>query len=321
MTNQQSTEAPAANFPVEKEAPAANLSLDMNIPAGITPRASNVAAMLFDVEYFAQLQRIAGMFSHSALVPKTYQNVADCAVAIHMAYSAGIDPLFLLQNTQVVHGVPGWKGTATIALINNSKRFAKNLDWVLDRNNAGEVVKATCFTEDAEGNRKEASVTWDTVTGEGWDKNKGSMKSKWVTMREQMFCYRSATFFARRYCSDILLGLATEGERNDIVDVTPTKNGTFGKTDKADALNALTGVEKTIEGDNDNVPCEDGSEASNGNSAGPVDASPCGDNATPDPASTEKVPASKGPSKTKSADKPKGPLSPTEANGLFNQNF
>lgn len=284
------------------------LPLDIDIPTGINTRAGNMAAMLFDTKYFVQLQRVASMFSKSALVPKHYQNVADCSVAIHMAYAAGIDPLFLLQNTQVVHGVPGWKGQAIIALINNSKRFAKRLNWEFKRDDKGDVVCATCYTHDEDGDRLEASVTWDMVTAEGWNKDKqfrsgnGVQRSKWNTIREQMFVYRSATFFARRYCSDILLGLATEDEREDIVASTPSPKEVFGKTSKAAALNAMAEKEEK-EGDVSDAVDVVEDEPSKEEDTAQAD-EPKGEESTKDaPPDIE--------------EKPKGPLSPSEANDIF----
>jgi len=208
------------------------LTEDMKLPTGINPRGNSISNMLFDVDYFEKLQRVAGMLECSNFVPKHYRNKADCAIALHMAYTAGIDPMFLLQNTYVVHGNPGWSGQAIIALINNSKRFVNDLNWEFERNDKKEVIKATCFAVNENGERFETSIGWDMVEGEKWTANK-----KWYNMREQMFCYRSATFFARRFCPDILLGIAASDEQVDMKNVTPT-----GDTDKAKALNEMAGT-------------------------------------------------------------------------------
>lgn len=194
-----------------------------------TTSSHGLATLMLDVNYFEHLQRVAKLMAASNLVPQQYKNVSDCTIALDMAYASGIRPLFLLQNTQVVKGNITWKGQAVIALINQSGRFAKPLDWEFKKNEAGEVTSATCFTQDADGNRKEATVTWDMVEGEGWHRN-----DKWRTMREQMFCYRSATFFGRRYTPDILAGIPTEGEQDDI---TSIKDITPRQSKKADALN------------------------------------------------------------------------------------
>jgi hypothetical protein len=48
---------------------------------------------------------------------------------------------------------------------------------------------------------------------EGWLNKPGS---KWQTMPVQMMMYRAAAFFARAHCSDILLGLPTYEEVQDV---------------------------------------------------------------------------------------------------------
>ena len=77
----------------------------------------------------------------------------------------------------------------------------------------------------------EATVTWDMVVAEGWNLDKtmksgGVQKSKWNTMPDVMFTYRSATFFARFYCPEVLLGMQTKEELYDI-DMTRNEDGYF----------------------------------------------------------------------------------------------
>jgi hypothetical protein len=48
---------------------------------------------------------------------------------------------------------------------------------------------------------------------EGWLNKPGS---KWQTMPVQMMMYRAAAFFARAHCSDVLLGIPTYEEVQDV---------------------------------------------------------------------------------------------------------
>ena len=48
---------------------------------------------------------------------------------------------------------------------------------------------------------------------EGWTSKPGS---KWRTMPTQMMMYRAAAFFARVFCPDILLGIPTYEEVQDV---------------------------------------------------------------------------------------------------------
>ena len=48
---------------------------------------------------------------------------------------------------------------------------------------------------------------------EGWLDKSGS---KWKTMPQQMLQYRAASFFARVFCPDILMGVQTADEIRDV---------------------------------------------------------------------------------------------------------
>ena len=48
---------------------------------------------------------------------------------------------------------------------------------------------------------------------EGWSTKPGS---KWLTMSEQMLAYRAGSFFARAYCPEVLLGVQTIDEIQDV---------------------------------------------------------------------------------------------------------
>lgn len=56
-------------------------------------------------------------------------------------------------------------------------------------------------------------ITWDMVKSEGWLDKSGS---KWKTMPEQMFNYRAAAFWARKFCPELLMGIPTADEVKDV---------------------------------------------------------------------------------------------------------
>ena len=64
-----------------------------------------------------------------------------------------------------------------------------------------------------------AKVTIQMVKEEGWYSKKdkyGNETSKWQTMPELMLAYRAASFFAKVYIPNSLMGCAVEGEVEDI---------------------------------------------------------------------------------------------------------
>jgi hypothetical protein len=117
----------------------------------------------------------------------------------------------------VVKGKPTWAGQACMAMINACGRF-KDVKHIYTgqkgTDSRGCYVTATRISDGETVNGTE--ITMKMVHSEGWDSNK-----KWLTMTEQMLGYRAASFFARMYCPEALMGLQTYDE---VVDTTPTKS-------------------------------------------------------------------------------------------------
>ena len=118
-----------------------------------------------------------------------------------------------MQNLYVVKGKPSWSGSFCAAAINGSGRFTP-LDYVF----IGDPAKPDgCYAQATRiANGKVCTseiVTMAMANAEGWLSKPGS---KWKTMPKQMMMYRAAAFFARAHCSDILLGLPTYEEVQDV---------------------------------------------------------------------------------------------------------
>lgn len=160
--------------------------------------------------------KVAQMIAGSDLVPEgTYKGKPNnCLIAIEMANRTGFGLLHIMQNLYVVKGKPSWSGQFCAAAVNASNRFSP-LTYVriLDDNGGtkGYYAKATRLSD---GEICEGSpVTWDMVKAEGWyDKN----GSKWKTMPDLMFHYRAAAFFVREHCPEVLCGLQTVEEVQDV---------------------------------------------------------------------------------------------------------
>lgn len=174
---------------------------------------------LMDSGKFGQLQRVGTMYANSKMVPAHFQGDApSCMIGVQMAMRLGVDPFMFLQKTFVVAGKPGMEAQLAIALVNTRGPFDGPIDWNFERDDKGNVISATAFATNAKTKRVcQATVDWKLVQAEGWDKKGGS---KWNTMREQMFAYRSAVFLARRYCPEVLMGMSMAEELEEI-DVTP----------------------------------------------------------------------------------------------------
>lgn len=166
-------------------------------------------------EEFQKIFDIGKMFASSQLVPKNYQGKPmDCTIAVDMANRMGVSPMMVMQNLYVVQGKPQWSGQACMSLIRGSGEYRNVRPVYTGERNAdtwgcyiqaedkltGEIIRGT-------------EVTIGMAKAEGWYDKPGS---KWETMPEQMLAYRAASFFARVYIPNALMGVSVEGEVEDI---------------------------------------------------------------------------------------------------------
>lgn len=166
-----------------------------------------------DKEQFNHLLRISQMLSQSNLVPQSFQGKPqDCFIATEMAMRIGISPIFVMQNLYVVKGKPSWAGQACMAIISGCGRFRDikhNYTGEKGADNRGCYVTAVRVSDDEMVTGTE--VTINMAKSEGWISN-----GKWKSMPDQMLGYRAASFFARMYCPDALMGLQTYEEIIDV---------------------------------------------------------------------------------------------------------
>lgn len=174
-----------------------------------------VQTMWNDAKMMTKAWRTAEMLSSSALVPDTYrQQPANCLIAIDVANRMALSPLMVMQQLYVVKGKPAWSGQFCASVINGCGKFTP-LEYVY----VGETGSPSwgCYAR-ATRISNGAVCTSDTITmkmaqDEGWISKSGS---KWKTMPRQMMTYRAAAFFARAHCPELLMGLQTVEEVQDV---------------------------------------------------------------------------------------------------------
>jgi hypothetical protein len=167
--------------------------------------------LLMDPVKFEQLWRVAKIFAASDFVPEQYRGKeANCFVAAQAAMRLQVDPFMFMQHCPVIHGRPGLDGQMAIALINSRGPFDGPIQWRFS--GAGDSRECTAYAKMRKsGDLCELTITWATVKGEGWTGNK-----KWETMTQQMFRYRTASWLGRAYCPEVLMGLPTSDEIEDL---------------------------------------------------------------------------------------------------------
>ncbi len=172
-------------------------------------------------DQFAMLEKWANILSRSALVPAHYRGKKeDCMIALQMAHRHQVEPMMFLQNTYVIHGKPAMEGKLAIALINHRGPFTGPMEYRFEGEGAGR--QCTAVGTLANGKTVEGpTVSIKMATDTGWAKN-----DAWKNMPDLMLTYRAAVFLGRTHCPEVLMGLYTKEEIQDIIEINPKSAAT-----------------------------------------------------------------------------------------------
>lgn len=164
----------------------------------------------------------AKFLSNSTIVPVQYQRKPEnCYIAIDMANRMGVPVMMVMQNLYIVQGKPSWSGAAIKSMLDNSGKF-EDVETVYvgqpNTDNWGAFVTAKLKKNGKV--LKGATVTIKTAKDEGWYNKTGS---KWKTMPELMLTYRANAWFARQFAPELLMGLQSVEEVEDVSKPTINK--------------------------------------------------------------------------------------------------
>lgn len=167
--------------------------------------------LLNDPAAFAHMLKVAETFANSELVPPHLRRKpADCLIALDIANRMNESPIMVMQNIYIVSGKAGWSAQYMIARANRSGVFSDRISW--HTQGAGAAMVVTAFaTLAGTGQKIDATVSMAMAQAEGWTKN-----PKYRTMPEHMLRYRSATMLIRLYAPDVMMGLPTADENEDV---------------------------------------------------------------------------------------------------------
>lgn len=163
-------------------------------------------------ENFKNAMAMATQLSKSDMIPATYKNKPEnCIIALELSNRLKLSPFLVMQNMYIVQGKPAWSSSFIISCINGSGRFTGPLKFEMD---AGKTKCRAWAVEKATGEKLVGPlITMEMAQAEGW---LGKNGSKWKTMPELMLRYRAAAFFGRLYCPEIINGMLTDDEVQDI---------------------------------------------------------------------------------------------------------
>ena len=162
-----------------------------------------------ETQRFELAQREAKALQTSDLLPAQYKNnLGNILIALEYSRRLDMPPLAVMQSIYIVNGKPGLNAQIPIAMIiRKYGQINYELSGEGDDQSCHVWVRDPLTGEKITG----SSVSIALAKKEGWLKN-----SKWVSMPEQMLKYRAASFFGRVYLADVLLGMQTIEELQDI---------------------------------------------------------------------------------------------------------
>ena len=165
-----------------------------------------------DTKSMNAAMKVANLLAKSQLLPEQYiGHPENCLIAIDIANRMRISPLLVAQNLYVIKQKPAWSGSFAISAINNCGKFTP-LEFIYTKNGGGGCYAQATRLSDGKV-LKGTEITLEMAQKEGWSTKPGS---KWLTMSEQMLAYRAGSFFAKVYCPEVLLGVQTIDEIQDV---------------------------------------------------------------------------------------------------------
>jgi len=157
-------------------------------------------------------QRQAKALSVSAFFPDNLKNdVASAVIVYDLAKRMDISVMEVSQSIFIIYGRPSFSTTFLVARLNQSGRIRGALKTIV----SADKQEAYCIAVDAESNEELVgmTVTMEMARKEGWVGKKGS---KWVNMPELMLRKRSQSFFIKEYFPEVMFGLSTQEEMQDV---------------------------------------------------------------------------------------------------------
>lgn len=172
---------------------------------------------------------------------KNPSGIPNAMLALNVATQLDMDVLMVMGNMMVIEGRLSWSSQFVIAAVNRSKKFTAirfdvvrdkdateyeyvGKEWDAQQNRYSNVkrkvklINRTCIAwaiEKETGERVESpEVSLEMAVLEGWYGKNGS---KWKTMPDVMLRYRAASFFGKLYAPDMLMGMPSEDELEDML--------------------------------------------------------------------------------------------------------
>lgn len=150
-----------------------------------------------------ELYRFAELLAGSDLVPKDYrEKPGNCLVAIQMGGELGLSPMQSIQNIAVINGRPSLWGDALLGVC---------LPHVDNISESDDGATATCVVV-----RGKRTVTATFSTEDAKRAGLSGKSGPWTQYPQRMRQMRARSFALRDACADILRGVQSAEESQDI---------------------------------------------------------------------------------------------------------
>lgn len=204
-----------------------------------------------------QMLQVADTLCRSSIVPKRFSgDQGGTLIALDIAARMRTNPLMIMQNLYVVQGSPSFSGQFAIAAMRTCPKYKDFRFEYLNGKDYTAGMRVVGIRADGGPDDIGTAITPDMPAKFGW----GSM---WQKMPEQMYKYRAASWFVRTFCPEVLMGLPTTDELEDMPEasggmrnVTPKKRGIAGAKPAAAhaAAMAKAGGDVAIANDQSSAP-------------------------------------------------------------------
>ncbi len=161
---------------------------------------------------FEDAYRMARVFANTQLVPKEYQGKPEAAcVAILQGLELGLSPMAAMQSIAVVNGKPCLYGDGMLAVV----RASGLMEWMKETDDG---TTATCAV------KRKGEVDPIVRTFSDDDAKRAGLFGKpgpWSQYRPRMRQMRARSYALRDTFADVLRGISSADEMQDVVDITP----------------------------------------------------------------------------------------------------
>ena len=159
------------------------------------------------------LKQHAKIVAASGLVPEHFRKYPQAVyTAVGLAKSMGEDPIYVMQSMYFIHGRPGWNSAFLLSRLRRTHTIRGTVRYdIEDTEHDGMTVRARCVDAETGDEIVGPAATMRMATDDGWVKNE-----KYQSMPEIMLRNRALAFLVRYQYPDILAGLPTAEELQDV---------------------------------------------------------------------------------------------------------